>query len=441
MAEEECQRQRPGTAPVQRSPSDASWLEVDDLVKQMLGSVATAATSSVSALGQQLRRPHTACAGARAVATVVLESPHEDDDDDESDGGSLDPDDGDDGDDLPAPRPCTGLKSQRSTGDTDNLLAPERPQTAPDGSEGQMRLADGAALQRAEVLSLQRLSKDEQLLLSGRLWGRSSPSSPSVQASEQKAASSSGYRSAPSRQSTQNLPTAMAEKLPRRCLLLDAKPAADGKCSRRQNVSGLAMAPRASRFKSHSSWTNFLPMRKPVKDPGSALLPPDSSAAQGYPSSAQGKALEAAKVPLAAAAGVPAEDSAACEVAPASKVAGAPAADETGKKRSGPKYRVVPGASRPAGARTGTSADFDKVKQEFMVLEFRTEPRVVPASRRNLGCEDSVSAAALSAVRSKSQKAPAILGGKKNGNFAPVPRFRPDSGSWALEREALAARA
>merc|ERR1739848_931318 len=70
-------------------------------------------------------------------------------------------------------------------------------------------------------------------------------------------------------------------------------------------------------------------------------------------------------------------------------------------KRRGPKYRVLPGGSRP-----------------LQGLEFRTEPRVVPATRRR-------NPTALATCVGESQ-------------VADHRSFRPRSRQWAAEREGLA---
>eukprot|EP00929_Paragymnodinium_shiwhaense_P062608 TRINITY_DN3125_c1_g1_i1.p1 TRINITY_DN3125_c1_g1~~TRINITY_DN3125_c1_g1_i1.p1 ORF type:complete len:587 (-),score=135.32 TRINITY_DN3125_c1_g1_i1:202-1962(-) len=100
---------------------------------------------------------------------------------------------------------------------------------------------------------------------------------------------------------------------------------------------------------------------------------------------------------------------AAQEITPA--VAAPATSSEQPQKRRGPKYVVVPGAaSRPAAVAPGSLAK--KAPRDLVVLEFRTEPRVVPASRHG-------GAAAHEKDRHASRN------------------FRPRSRQWAAEREGL----
>lgn len=75
------------------------------------------------------------------------------------------------------------------------------------------------------------------------------------------------------------------------------------------------------------------------------------------------------------------------------------------RRRRGPKYHVAPGGSRPI-------ATSKKASRDLVVLEFRTEPRVVPASRHGAGA---------TRVEDRSHAA----------------RFRPRSRQWAVERDGL----
>merc|ERR1719492_445855 len=90
--------------------------------------------------------------------------------------------------------------------------------------------------------------------------------------------------------------------------------------------------------------------------------------------------------------------------------------DNEPKRKKGPKYHVLPGGSRP------TQAPQSKAPaREFVVLEFRTEPRVVPASR--------------SGREEKAKVAHNML------RFRPNARHKATDHQWVAEREALAAAA
>mmetsp|Transcript_21640 Transcript_21640/g.68363 ORF Transcript_21640/g.68363 Transcript_21640/m.68363 type:complete len:109 (+) Transcript_21640:81-407(+) len=100
----------------------------------------------------------------------------------------------------------------------------------------------------------------------------------------------------------------------------------------------------------------------------------------------------------------------AAEVLPGPAGGEVPEASAERKPSRGPKYRVAPGGSRPAKkASTAALAP----AEEFLVVEFRTEPRVVPASRSS---------------------------GQAKGKQVRH-QFRPNSRQWAADRQALAAAA
>ncbi|CAK9030075.1 unnamed protein product [Durusdinium trenchii] len=281
------------------------------------------------------RRPHTACAGAR-ICTVVSD----DGDDTESDRGSLDPDD----------EPAEQLQD-RSVGEN---------------SETDTK--DGSAL--GYWCGPLSLSRGEWLLLSGLEQRVHQPEAhPTRQ-------TSADPQSCEQRTIVKASPMLLAEKLPRTRVF--------GACR------GGGLAPQASRFKSHTSWTNFLP----IGAPGARLSTdvrqravPESRQPSGYPAE-----VETIDTELQAA-----QDS----------------KDEPEVLRqAGPKYRVLPGGSRPAASKV-------KVSKE-LVLEFRSEPRVVPARRSQ------------EEVRHGGRR------GWKRSEIAPLQRLRQEDGQWALEREALA---
>jgi len=380
----------------------------------MLGTVASSSSSSV----ELPRRPHTACAGARALATVVVEA---EDSDVESDGASLDPDD-DEPDPQPAvraqvPRPQTSAGYASAGYASHAYVKPgatltsvqetKRPLTAPNEHT---KVAETPVNEptKANILVLNELPKDEKLLLGG-LWGYASAG----KAEDKLPRPSSGSSTA--RSVPKALPSSMAEKLPRRCVQLQSRP---------------AMAPRAARLTSHNSWANHLPMRlnapgaADCKKPGLRLRNRSGQASSPKrPTSAQKNAANQ-------------EAAAALEKSthiPAVEVFKEPAEPQ---KRIGPKYRVLPGGSRALAASDKAN------RREFVVLEFRTEPRVVPASRQSLLRKDSSRAVDVAALASMSGKSPpAALGRSGKKGYAPAPRFRQDSSTWALEREALAAQA
>ncbi|CAL1156467.1 unnamed protein product, partial [Cladocopium goreaui] len=263
-------------------------------------------------------RPHTACVGARLCPV----SPDADDSEDtESDGGSLDLEDSHGKNAFEQNETATGS-------------------TSPDKVEGDY--VNGQP-------SGPTFSRGEWLLLSG-LAGKVNESKASF--SEDVHANSSCCEE--TRSKVKALPVSLAEKLPRTRVL--------------QVGRSRGMAPQASRFKSHASWTSFLPL--PARERAEQVAPKAPSVAQ---SSAD------AQKPV--------------------------------QRQAGPKYRVPPGGSRPA--RTESKA---KMAKEF-VLEFRSEPRVVPARR------------IIQDHRSQRR-------GQKCSETTPFHRFRQDDGRWALEREA-----
>lgn len=404
---------RPCTAPtMSRRPKPEQWFEVDAVVRNMLFNAASTATSSTAQAdplsGPLPPRPHTACAGARATV-VVLEPPATDSD--ESDGASFDEDESL----APPPRSAQGKRS---------------------GREAAAPTATG-------------LTREQELLLSGALWGRIGSSMPSRQKggtdkaapapspeastaapSSSSAASVSGSGNPGSAKSSPSLGDA-ARKLPRQCVFVGSP--AGSRPSTGQRTPGRLM-PNAARYKSHCSWASFLPMRTPgaTRILATSSTPPAAQAAEVSAPTASPKpeavaeavadavtAVAGASTDLAAGAPPAVTDPA--EGAPfAAPPAAAPLCEELSHvavpRRRGPKYKVVPGSSRPAAV---TAA---KVPREVVVLEFRTEPRVVPATRTS---------------REATSKGAPKKGSTKD-NRREMLRFRPDSRNWAREREALA---
>jgi len=411
---------RPGTAPA-RPVNEYHSEQVDLLVKEIFGSVAALA-SSTSGLSK-LQRPHTACAGARAVATVIVEE-NEDTEDDDSDGASVDPDDDEDVFEESSRRmPNFKAPYSRTSGREGGSFASSCSRTT--GYDGSHRPSsaltataestESSGYQSNAKLSVDYLStlpRGEQRLLSG-LCSRLSEASERAQATALRRGAESSCPSTPSRQTaTPTLPASMADKLPRSRVLQPPQQTARSPAIRQHRVAG-GLAPRASKFSSHNSWVNHLPIRKPVSIT-SALEKPEAPK-EVAPSQETRQEARAVHAPAAPA------------VEPASP---AEPASPSGKRR-GPKYRVLPGGSRPALAPLAASASKTN-QRELVVLEFRTEPRVVPASRKRF-VRGEVST-------DSSKKFPSsMLANKKSVGFTPHPRFRrEDSGQWALEREALA---
>lgn len=434
--------QRPVTAPQLISS------EIGALVEDILGTVATYATSSSSS-SYVPRRPHTACAGARVAA--VLEHKVCSDSDDESDGGSIDVDHESN---LPTTsarppivRPTTSVQTSTSTkntsfrGTTSNLSA--RPYTAPcertmqacEESSSSAAVPRPSAHGEAEVLSLEHsVPEGEALLLTGGFWGRAACSYNSVTAQHEPApkmpASLIPEALLPIKGPLPTLPQATAEKLPRRCLILSNGPNLGVSLSgdkRTTKGSGRGLMPQAARYKSHNSWSNFMPMR-----------PSTGSVSASVTLQSTGDSTLVTQDTRLAVVETRTTDE---EAAVSAQSVQAEARILEPKKPTGPKYRVLPGGSRPAV--TAASLLADKAKQrEFLVLEFRTEPRVVPAMRRNLSYEETGGMDVNAAV-SKDAAAKVLVrsaSGKKN-RFTPSARFRKDSNQWALEREAIAGRA
>lgn len=372
--------ERPQTAPSRARPEH--WVQVDALVRDIFGTVtvSTASTSSTS----QPRRPYTACAGARAVGLVrdgqILRIQE---DDEESDGGSLDP------------------ETPRQVGFAQVLTLEE-----PGRNEGEQ--PSPAALEaferrrRAakEATALQQLPPSQRLLQG--FWSRppkvSQAAQGQPQARAQAAQAAQVAQAAQSAQAAQAQLAPAQEKLPKSVMVGRA----------------VGLRPASARLKSHGSWVNFLPLQKPL----SSEREPQTDAGA---SSSMAAALQVAAPTAPAIDAVTPQDARVAESPPQEIQPLQDGCAEVSPKRVGPKFRVLPGKSRPADPKASIKVAAEK-QEDFFVLEFRTEPRVVPARRH--------------AFRSE-EMAPVGAVGRK---FKPLPRFRQDSRQWAVDREAHAAR-
>mmetsp|Transcript_151100 Transcript_151100/g.275100 ORF Transcript_151100/g.275100 Transcript_151100/m.275100 type:complete len:455 (-) Transcript_151100:25-1389(-) len=450
---------RPGTAPCHR-PGPEKWTEVDAVVRDMFSSAASAATSSNS----MPQRPHTACVCARPVAVVVEEDANPcivgaEDSDDDSDGASIDEEGPDPSPEEPV-RPSTAaavvaswqasLSSRLKEPDAAPLESPTqlRPRTAPaalwkvNGDNivpvEEAPLVDPAPAKPRRAAPT--LPSGDMLLLGGGLWNQSSqrsaiaatPSEEPAKAEASAAGSPTSGRAPP-----REIPKAVAKQLPKQCTFLpfgagSRLPGRRAQGGARPAASGLT--PSAAKMRSHVSWAQFTPMRRfnstqpeapaaaskhpakqpelaekatPVAESAAALVasstPVPSAAQQQQMQQLQQLQQQPAPTLLASAAIAPKMPAAPAD---AHAPGDAAAVTEAPRRRKGPKYRVAPGGSRPLGAAP-------KAPREFMVLEFRTEPRVVPASRPSAHTEARANAAL---------------------------RFRPKSREWAAERETVAMR-
>ncbi|CAE7239687.1 unnamed protein product, partial [Symbiodinium pilosum] len=334
--------ERPATAPsIARRHHE--WSQVNDLVNDLIGDVVDLVNSD-SACYDLPKRPHTACAGVHAIPIMPAAESWGTGSENESDGGSLDWED-----DNTIPVPCaTGSLSTSSA-----VCSPD--------------------FQDDEKSQWRSLTKGEFLLLGGmpRVAGVSQQD---ASLNLDPAVSSTPAKVTARQKPLGALPFSLSTRLPRTNLFVNG---------------GHGMAPQASRFKSHSSWKDFLPMRT------------SSTSGQLGDQRRMVKSLRpSAGYPEAPEEQGPAHSS--LELHPT----------------KGPKYRVAPGASRPVRARAHQS------KVEQFVLEFRSEPRVIPARR-------------LHAKAQKELRVP-DLSCQKHMDLAPLHRFRPHDTGWAREREALA---
>lgn len=345
-------------------------------------------------------------------------------------------------------------------------VAQRRPHTAPSlGEQPAGALREGSLVvalgPRAALSRLPPPDDPQRLLLSGGLWGRAGSQGSLIHdtrgdadAVREVAAgakpvlspSSAKVVLAPKNGAKATLPQPAGEKLPRQCVFMDnvSKGATQGR------VGGSScLAPGAARMRSHISWVSFLPMPhngqgfggQPLgrnNDAGKKLrLKPRtttvaSSSSSGPPANVARPEAMTAVLPASTVVAAQANSSEVVEmtqpVAPGSRPdadalpvseppAEVPHRPDNEPKRKGPKYHVRPGGSRPTQAPQSKAPT-----REFVVLEFRTEPRVVPASR---GREE----------KEKAKGAHNML------RFRPDARRKATEHQWVAEREALAAAA
>jgi hypothetical protein len=343
-------------------------------------------------------------------------------DDEESDGASVDLDS--DVEDTPVKRPTdlmSGLSRLKGQREQDDPLS--RQSTAPGTSSHHSEtdqhadvliLASSENEQYADVLKVSsartivpckspELPREKALLLGGQLWGKAGSSSLSTPKNE-KSSSKEAVKPLVSDAAAK----AAAKKMPKQCLFLgfnNPRPTS----SSGQTATAKprrALAPGAAKLRSHVSWAHHLPIRTPQ------TLGYSSSSAT---TTATPESSDAVRSELTSGTSVMAdrgtenvthsEPHGKNEVNVEPLAAVEPSNDEPPNRKKGPRYYFAPGSSRPMLAPDHTK------KRDAMVLEFRTEPRIVPASR-----------------------APA----KRNERRSEAFRFRPKSREWATEREVLA---
>lgn len=409
--------QRPGTAPCQRRPLPEEWTQVDALVQDMLLSASSQATPSC---GSDSRRPHTACVCAQVVPHPEASS------DDESDGGSLDEERPEDL--TTASRPGTaGLSWQALVA---NGRAEANPRHAPvDATQDHQRqsepdvlLLDSSPESRQSLRKQLALPRDVELLLGGNVFGQALAASSSRQSGSTASRPTTASTPAPAPLDREAAAKANAaakaamEKMPRQCAFVGfgagprISPAGQPvRAARRAGGPKALLAPSAARMRSHISWANYLPVPAAQAEQAAA-----AAAATGYPSAkaAPEAAPTPADLPVAAESAAPVLSVPATTeeaAVPAAAASSDEAAPELPKKR-GPKYFVAPGGSRP---RNSSQKPAKTPPSEYMVLEFRTEPRAVPGTR----------APEKSQVRRSD----------------PL-RFRPKSREWAAQRELLTSK-
>mmetsp|Transcript_49726 Transcript_49726/g.118532 ORF Transcript_49726/g.118532 Transcript_49726/m.118532 type:complete len:477 (-) Transcript_49726:87-1517(-) len=473
---------RPHTAPCQRPPS-ANDGEVLVLVQEMLSSAACKAVSSTDG---QLSRPHTACVG---LQPVVVSTEGTSDSDEESDGGDFDADD--DGcltypsaapqraAAAPPPPPQAACKADILTLDDDGAAAAasdarkEEPQKLQ-----QQRPASARAAEDVVMMDLAHLPAHEALLLRDSLSSRqqsrpgsalsvmtATPQTPSLSStarprglteqvgprgssgfalrgSASSAAGPAAKKQLPTSlgqtQKEQLAPKELAEKLPKSHIL-----AASGGGSRPAGI-----APSAA-VRSHVSWLHHRP------GPAGRAAPSVEEPA----SSTDGAAAAARTDPQENISRESVEDAAAAVAKDSSDAV----QEESATRRKGPKYRVVAGASRPmaskaitssssakklnnaeqstfevrpSGVQPATAEAASKDAREIVFLEFRTQPRVVPASRTSK--PPGTAKAGVGYLPDADGCGRVKTGGKVEA--VAKMRFRPAARGWAKQREALVMR-
>jgi hypothetical protein len=414
---------RPCTAPAgQLAARPEKWTEVNSLLHDVLMGAATQAADETStsravavataADAAARRRPQTACVGARAVATVRLEPASNstsqipeiwkieergsDDSEEESDGASIDNDD-DHG------------QFHRMTDHTPEQVAacPSSELDLPDDGRTQLSggLCGDAATGSQSLEVYPYRWADAQLPLPGYPSTDSPPiaaipamgtQGPGKQQQQQQQQRIVSLASVPRAARLGNLqpvasaktrkldlaqqPTDLQAGLPKHCFLNSAPQASHG---------GRGIGFGAARMRSHVSWTNFTPMR--FGGPATNRAKPAPASTAGVPNRQELSSPCPSENRPAEPENRPAEPSNSSPLVTAqAALTPTPPQIETSQKREisrrrVPKYVVRPGASRPIGNATSaeqatTSPRASPPPQERLVLEFRSEPRVVPAA-------------------------------------------------------------
>lgn len=391
--------QRPCTAPCRR-PTSEDWTQVDAVVRDMFSTVASAATSS-SALP---RRPHTACACAQLVQKKAAQSS----DDEESDGASIDVEsDNDVQETLVRRSTAVSMSGLAWLQEQRELNGASRPSTAliapshPNESEGHIEMRSSLANKRS--CQSPTLPPDKALLLGGQLWGKATsstslaPATPKNEISHTKVAVNPAERDVVAK--------AAAQKLPKQCLFMGFPSPGQMPSSAQKTTAKprRGLAPAAAKLRSHVSWAHHLPMRTSqhltnssasadttASEPSHGIRPEQTAGSNATVEPAKDVAMNSEPVSHALT------DLVAPVEAPT---------DEPPSRKRGPRYYFAPGSSRPMRAPQHAP------KRDVMVLEFRTEPRIVPASR-----------------------APPKHSERRSEAF----RFRPKSREWAAQREVIA---
>jgi len=394
---------------------------------------------SLQQLNALPRRPFTACAGLQPVALVKLGDGSRSNayDDSDSDGASFDDDE--------------------EAGAVVNILTLDTSTNVGSGND-------------APTVLEELLTDSERLLLGGKLWGISSSPKPATCGQPKKTTSATiGTTCAPPshqqkcHQTTIQVPIIKAESLPKQCLFLGSQSSVYSNGSKlcRQKMKGNragmssvqhgALAPGAARVQSHISWMTFRPVRDTRINQGAhgarsaAAAVASAAAAAGSSGTATSslsgqhivtsdlapsqpsEAITSHETGDMAAPTVPTVEAQPSQSVPVATDGPTPvprecaAATTEVPRKKGPKYRVVPGGSRPANVASIASKQAAPKAgpsggQGFLVVEFRTEPRVVPAARHS--------------HRDR----------RGSGGHARH-QFRPGSRQWASERQALAAAA
>lgn len=422
---------RPSTAPCRSGPEQ--WTEVGVLVRDMLHSVASAAATEVVQA-----RPHTACAGARALALSSEDAcgtaAFFGEDEEESDGGDFDETASDE---VESPR----LWRRQITADKG---ADGQPTTTQSSTE--LPSENGSATLEMHSPSISQLPGEWRLLVGG-LWGTSQgvESTPKAALLGTKTTSlaegvqsiaktvSSDARTKSFAESSSGRPlnqsasqaarrAVQPAQLPKDCVFIGASVQSRRGGGSKAGRPGL-LSPCAAAMRSHNSWVHYLPVAGPrsaqsstsvhsvnaqqqnglacevktaevIKEEAPQLV---QSEALTSPQQSSSEVLVTMEPPQSLLSQKGPNDVEPIPCAPCNRP----------KHRKGAKYHVLPGGSRPRGSSVKAPL---KEQQPRLMLEFRTEPRVVPASRR-----------------------PA-----REETRGDAMRFRPSSRHWDVERQVLA---